>query len=27
LNIIRPDGSGLTQIPGAGGALFPDWVP
>jgi TolB protein len=27
LNVIRPDGTGLTQIPGAGGALFPDWVP
>jgi TolB protein len=27
LNVIRPDGTGLTQIPGAGGALFPDWAP
>ncbi len=27
LNVSRPDGSGLTQIPGAGDALFPDWAP
>jgi TolB protein len=28
LNVVRPDGTGLTQIPGgSGGALFPDWVP